>query len=56
MQSALIQVDTQRIRRIPLSKFYAAGPFFVESEDYLVFWAFLIPMYLRVKFLASTLA
>lgn len=35
MQDALIQIDTQRIGRIPLSKFYAASPFFAESEDYL---------------------
>jgi len=35
MQDALIQIDTQRTGRIPLSKFYAASPFFAESEEYL---------------------
>jgi len=35
MQETLIKLDTQRTGRISLAKFYAASPFFAESEDYL---------------------
>ena len=35
MQETFIKLDTQRTGRISLAKFYAASPFFAESEDYL---------------------
>jgi hypothetical protein len=35
MQETLTKMDIQRTGRVPLSKFYAASPFFAESEDYL---------------------